>query len=118
MTFRMFDFYTRKKPPSATERGTAYRRHLETCIATFGVERASGVSKGLSMTTGSWLSQKDQAKGRMVRDGRPSQSRRVAAHAALLFQRFNVDRDWSTWRDMPAPAAAAHSKRQRYWGQN
>jgi len=40
MTFGMFDFYTREKPPSSTELETAYRPYIETCIAAFGVNRS------------------------------------------------------------------------------
>jgi hypothetical protein len=65
MTFRMFDFYGRKKPPSSTDLETAYRPYMETCIATFGVERASGVWRGLSMITGSWVSQRIRPTGKM-----------------------------------------------------
>jgi len=39
MTFGMFDFYTREKPPSSTDLETAYRPYIETCIAAFGVNR-------------------------------------------------------------------------------
>jgi predicted TIM-barrel fold metal-dependent hydrolase len=39
MTFGMFDFYAREKPPSSTELETAYRPYIETCIAAFGVDR-------------------------------------------------------------------------------
>jgi len=40
MTFGMFDFHTREKPPSSTDLETAYRPYIETCIAAFGVNRA------------------------------------------------------------------------------
>jgi L-fuconolactonase len=40
MTFGMFDFYAREKPPSSTELETAYRPYIEACIAAFGVDRA------------------------------------------------------------------------------
>jgi L-fuconolactonase len=40
MTFGMFDFYAREKPPSSTDLETAYRPYIETCIASFGVNRA------------------------------------------------------------------------------
>jgi L-fuconolactonase len=40
MTFGMFDFYSREKPPSSSELETAYRPYIETCIGAFGVNRA------------------------------------------------------------------------------
>ena len=40
MTFGMFDFYTREKPPSSTDLETANRPYIETSIAAFGVNRA------------------------------------------------------------------------------
>jgi len=40
MTFGMFDFHTREKPPSSTDLETAYRPYIETCIAAFGVNRS------------------------------------------------------------------------------
>jgi predicted TIM-barrel fold metal-dependent hydrolase len=40
MTFGMFDFYAREKPPSSTDLETAYRPYIETCIAAFGVNRS------------------------------------------------------------------------------
>jgi L-fuconolactonase len=40
MTFGMFDFYTREKPPASTDLETAYRPYIETCIAAFGVNRS------------------------------------------------------------------------------
>jgi L-fuconolactonase len=40
MTFGVFDFHTREKPPSSTDLETAYRPYIETCIAAFGVNRA------------------------------------------------------------------------------
>jgi len=40
MTFGMFDFYAREKPPSSTDLETAYRPYIETCIAAFGVDRS------------------------------------------------------------------------------
>jgi L-fuconolactonase len=40
MTFGVFDFYTREKPPSSSDLETAYRPYIETCIAAFGVNRA------------------------------------------------------------------------------
>ena len=39
MTFGMFDFYSREKPPSSSELETAYRHYIETCIGAFGVKR-------------------------------------------------------------------------------
>jgi predicted TIM-barrel fold metal-dependent hydrolase len=39
MTFGMFDFYMREKPPSSADLETAYRPYIETCIAAFGVDR-------------------------------------------------------------------------------
>ena len=40
MTFGMFDFYAREKPPSSTDLEIAYRPYIETCIASFGVDRS------------------------------------------------------------------------------
>ena len=40
MTFGMFDFYTREKPPSSTDLEAAYRPYIETCIEAFGVNRS------------------------------------------------------------------------------
>jgi len=40
MTFGMFDFYTREKPPSSTDLKAAYRPYIETCIEAFGVNRS------------------------------------------------------------------------------
>ena len=40
MTFGMFDFYTREKPPSSTDLEAAYRPYIETCIEAFGVYRS------------------------------------------------------------------------------
>jgi L-fuconolactonase len=40
MTFGMFDFHAREKPPSSTDLETAYRPYIETCIAAFGVDRS------------------------------------------------------------------------------
>jgi predicted TIM-barrel fold metal-dependent hydrolase len=40
MTFGMFDFYAREKPPSSTDLEAAYRPYIETCIAAFGVDRS------------------------------------------------------------------------------
>jgi hypothetical protein len=51
----LFDCYACKKSPSSTDLETAYGL-METGIATFGVERASGVSKRPGMIAGSWVS--------------------------------------------------------------
>jgi predicted TIM-barrel fold metal-dependent hydrolase len=40
MPFGVFDFYAREKPPSSEEMANAYRPHIETCIAAFGVDRS------------------------------------------------------------------------------
>jgi len=40
MTFGMFDFYAREKPPSSTDLATAYKPYIETCIAAFGTDRS------------------------------------------------------------------------------
>jgi predicted TIM-barrel fold metal-dependent hydrolase len=40
MLMGMFDVNAREKPPLSTDLATAYKPYIETCIATFGVDRA------------------------------------------------------------------------------